>query len=124
MRYLEKVGCRPDRMAAVRHLDKVERWPNRISDMRYPGGMRDSRPGGMRDSRPGGMRDSRPGGMRISRTDGMSDATCRKSDPTVDGCASNLGRFHNHQGKNCRVSLLKGLLQPRDEGEGEEGKCL
>ena len=56
VRYLEKVGCRSDIMAAVRHLDKVERWPNRISDMRYPGGMRDSRSGGMRISRLGGMR--------------------------------------------------------------------
>ena len=28
---------------------RVERWPDRIPNMRYPGGMRDSRPGEMRD---------------------------------------------------------------------------
>ena len=91
--------------ADVRHPDKVERWPNRIPDVRHPGGMREN---------------FRPGGM--------SDATCCKGpsacprereprgifreDPTVGGCASSSGRLHNHQGKNCRVSLLKGLLQP------------
>ena len=30
MRHPEKVGCRPDRMAAVRHPDKIERQPDRI----------------------------------------------------------------------------------------------
>ena len=50
VRYPEKVGCRPDRMTAMRHPDKVEHWSDIIPDMRYPGGMRDSRPGGMSDA--------------------------------------------------------------------------
>ena len=127
-------------MAAVRHPDKVERWRDRIPDMRYPGGMRDSRPSGLRDSHSGGMRGSHPGGMRDSRLGGMkdfrpgrmSDAKCRKGPSAcprereprgtflgripqwvvVQAVQGGSGRLHNHQGKNCRVSLLKGLLQP------------
>ena len=40
VRHPEKVGCRPDRMAAVRHPDKVERWPD--PDVRCPGGMNEN----------------------------------------------------------------------------------
>ena len=39
MRYPKKVGCQSDRIATVRHLDKVERWPDRIPNVRHPGGM-------------------------------------------------------------------------------------
>ena len=78
----------------MRHPDKVECWPDRIPDMRYPGGMRNSRPGEMRDSRPGEMRISRPGEMRISRSGGISDPTCRKG--VV--CVSKGGRMKNRYG--------------------------
>ena len=40
VRHSEKVGCRPDRMTVVRHPDKVERWPD--SDVICPGGMSDA----------------------------------------------------------------------------------
>ena len=51
VRHPEKVGCRPDKIAAVRHPDKVERWPDRIPDVRHSGGMRENfRPGGMSDA--------------------------------------------------------------------------
>ena len=33
-----EVECRPDRMAVVRHPDKVERWPDRMAVVRHPGG--------------------------------------------------------------------------------------
>ena len=48
VRHPEKVGCRPDRIEAVRHPDKVELWPGRIPNIRHPGGVSDDfRPGGM-----------------------------------------------------------------------------
>ena len=43
--------CRRRRIPDVRHPDKVERWPDRISDVRHPGGMSENfHPGGMSDA--------------------------------------------------------------------------
>ena len=51
MRHPEKAGFQLDRMAAVRHPDRVERWPGRILDVRHPGGISENfRPGGMGDA--------------------------------------------------------------------------
>ena len=55
MIYPEKVRCRSDIIAVVRHPDKIERWPDRIPHVRHPGGMNEN-----------------------FRPDGMSDAMCRK----------------------------------------------
>ena len=51
MRYLEKVERRPDKIPNVRYPEKVERRSDRILDVRYPGGMSENfRPGGMSDA--------------------------------------------------------------------------
>ena len=83
VRYLEKVGCQPDIIAAVRHPNKVERWPD--PDVRYPEKAKrrqDPDVVGYRPDRipfPGEMSyDSRPGGM--------SDAPRRKGDVRVSFC--------------------------------------
>ena len=48
MKYSENVESQSDRIAAVRHPNKVERWPGKIPDVRHSGGMsKNSRPGGM-----------------------------------------------------------------------------
>ena len=47
--------CQRKRIPDVIHPDKVERWPDRISDVRHSGGMSEN-----------------------FRLCGMSDATCRK----------------------------------------------
>ena len=45
------MGCRPDRIAAVRHPEKVGCWPDRIATVRHPGGIGENfRPGGMSDA--------------------------------------------------------------------------
>ena len=36
VRHPEKVGCWPDRIAVVRHPDKMGCRPDRIADMRHP----------------------------------------------------------------------------------------
>ena len=60
VRYPEKVGCRSDRITTVRHPDKVERWSGRIPDVRHPGGISENFcPGGMSDTtrrKGGGLR--------------------------------------------------------------------
>ena len=51
VRYPEKVGCRSDRITTVRHPDKVERWAGKIPDVRHPSGISENfRPGGMSDA--------------------------------------------------------------------------
>ena len=32
-----EVWCRLDRMAAMRHPDEAERWPDRMATVRHPG---------------------------------------------------------------------------------------
>ena len=74
MRYLEKVERRPDKIPNVRYPEKVERRSDRILDVRYPGGMSEN---------------FRPGGM--------SDAMCRKGPSTCprkrEPCGTFLGRI-------------------------------
>ena len=46
-----ELGCRSDRIAAMRHPDKVERWAGKIPDVRHPSGISENfRPGGMSDA--------------------------------------------------------------------------
>ena len=81
VRYLEKVGCQPDIIAAVRHPNKVERWPD--PDVRYPE-KAERRPDP--DVRcPGGMSENSPSGWNerchVSQGRG-SHATIFREDPT------------------------------------------
>ena len=97
MRYLEKVGCRPDRMAAVRHPNKGRTLAGQNSEYEISGW----------NERCHVLQ----GAVSVSKEAGATRHLFRE-DPTVGGCASSSGRLHNHQGKNCKVSLLKRLLQP------------
>ena len=70
----------------MRYPEKVERRPDIIPDMRYPGRMREN-------LRPGGMSDATccKGPSACPREREPRD-TFRK-DPIVGGCASSSGRF-------------------------------
>ena len=105
MRYLEKVGCRPDRMATVRHPNKGRTLVGQNSEYEISG---------WNEGLPSGWNERchvLQGAVNVSKEAGATRHLFRE-DPTVGGCASSSGRLHNHQGKKCKVSLLKGLLQP------------
>ena len=91
MRYPEKVGCRQDRIATVRYLEKVGCRSDRIAAVRYPEkvGCRPDRIAAVKhpdkvERWPGKIPDVRhPDGTSENfRPGGMSDATCRKG-PSV-----------------------------------------
>ena len=51
VRHPERVGCWPDRIAAVRHPERVECWSDRMAAVRHPGGIGENfRLGGMSDA--------------------------------------------------------------------------
>ena len=70
MRYLEKVERRPDKIPNVRYPEKVERRSDRIPDVRYQGGMSVN-----------------------FRPDGMGDATCRKGSSACPSERESRGTF-------------------------------
>ena len=113
---------RPDRMAAVRYPDKGN-VGGQNSGYEISGWNKG-------EFRPGRMCDAtlRKGGRLRVQEKGSHVAVFRETTIWVVGGFSadhdlgsrwlckrfrgGYGRLHNHQGKNCRVSLFKGLLQP------------
>ena len=74
----------------VRCLDKVERWPGRIPDVRHPGGTSENfRPSGTSKATCGGLRMMKINGNRSGVMDGdvgMLDKTMNNKREWVWGC--------------------------------------
>ena len=86
VRYLEKVGCRPDRMVAVRHPDKGRTLVGQNSGYEISG---------WNEGFPSGWNERchvSQGAVCVSKEEGATRYLFRE-DPTVGGCASSSGRF-------------------------------